>query len=55
MAGDPHPRPGGLGRLRLDDPRDIDLETLKALESSFSPGATLQASREWVALTRRTA
>jgi papain like protease len=37
-----HAHPGGLGRLRQDDPRDIPLETMTALQSSFSPTTTLQ-------------
>jgi hypothetical protein len=39
---DEHSHPGGLGRLQQDDPRDVDLQTLKALQSSFTPTTTLQ-------------
>src|SRR5207244_3762623 len=34
--------PGGLGRLHKEDPRDVDLKTLTALQSSFTPTTTLQ-------------
>ena len=34
--------PGGLGRLQQDDPRDVPLETLMAVQSSFTPTTTLQ-------------
>jgi papain like protease len=37
-----HRHPGGLGRLQKDDPRDVDLQTLTALQSSFTPTTTLQ-------------
>ncbi len=39
---DEHSHPGGLGRLQKDDPRDVDLQTLNALQSSFTPTTTLQ-------------
>lgn len=39
---DEHSHPGGLGRLQKDDPRDVDLATLTALQSSFTPATTLQ-------------
>jgi hypothetical protein len=34
--------PGGLGRLHADDPRDVPLQTLVALQESFTPTTTLQ-------------
>jgi hypothetical protein len=37
-----HSHPGGLGRLIKEDPRDVSLQTLKALQSSFTPTTTLQ-------------
>jgi hypothetical protein len=39
---DKNSHPGGLGRLWKEDPRDVPLETLKALQSSFAPTTTLQ-------------
>jgi hypothetical protein len=42
MASDDHAHPGGLGRLQKDDPRDVDLATITALQSSFAPTTTLQ-------------
>jgi hypothetical protein len=37
-----HSHPGGLGRLVQDDPRDLDLQTLNKVQSSFAPSTTLQ-------------
>jgi hypothetical protein len=39
---DKHSHPGGLGRLYEHDPRDVPLETLTRLQSSFMPTTTLQ-------------
>jgi Papain family cysteine protease len=37
-----HEHPGGLGRLKKDDPRDVAVGTLQALEAAFTPQTTLQ-------------
>ncbi|MFL5799212.1 MAG: C1 family peptidase [Actinomycetota bacterium] len=37
-----HGHPGGLGRLKKDDPRDVSIGTLQALQSTFTPQTTLQ-------------